>query len=170
MKLAIVPVILGVLVVLAACYVMGWMIFEVPHLLNMPLPNDSGDLEFVDVVASNGVLFTMVRFASALVLGLGMVVLVAGVARLTRAGEKIRKLAVVQIVSGSLIAIISFLIVIWGYPTQFDVPVSEGSEIARHIFINPGPEQMRVELVTALASVLGLSLLVCGIAQYLKTR
>ena len=169
MKLVILQMFLGVLIVLAACYIVGWMIFEVPHLLKMLLPDDSGALEYVDVVASNGVLFTVVRFASALVLGLGMVVLVAGVAQLTRAGEKIRKLAVVQIVSGSLIAVISFLIVIWGYPTQFDVPMPEGSEIKRTIFINPGSERMRVELVAALASVLGLAVSGCDIARYLKT-
>jgi len=41
MRLSITQAVLGVLIVLAACYIVGWMIFGVPSLLNMPVPDES---------------------------------------------------------------------------------------------------------------------------------
>ena len=170
MKLTVIQMALGVLVVLSACYIVGWMIFGIPSLLTMPVPDESGIMSYTDIVPKNELLFTTARYASGLLLGLSLTALVVGTAQFVKAGERKQKLAVVQMVSGALIAATSILIMGWGYPTEFIIPVPEGIDISRGVAINLGPPMTYAVLLTYLTLVLGLVVLVLGIAQFMKAR
>lgn len=83
------------------------------------------------------------------------------------------RLAIAQMLSGVLIVTFSSLVIAWGFPLSFTTTAgldSDGAEIIKQVFINPGPEQIRVELVTAITSVLGLVVFGIGIVQYIKAR
>ena len=154
---------------LSACYIVGWMIFGIPSLLTMPVPDESGIMSYTDIVPKNELLFTTARYASGLLLGLSLTALVVGTAQFVKAGERKQKPGV-QMVSGALIAATSILIMGWGYPTEFIIPVPEGIDISRGVAINPGPPMTYAALLTYLTLVLGLVVLVLGIAQFMKTR
>lgn len=83
------------------------------------------------------------------------------------------RLAIAQMLSGVLVVILSSLMLAWGFPTSFTTTAgldSDGAEIIKQVFINPGPEQMRVELFVTLVLVLGLVVCGIGIVQYVKAR
>ncbi len=168
MKFSITQVILGVLIVLAACYIVGWMIFGVPRLLNMSIPNESGIISYIDAIPEHEVLFTAARTVAGLVFALGMVVLIVGVVQTIRSEERNKKLAKTQIIAGILIVAASFFVSTWGYPTSFMLPTPEDSDMLKRVYINPGPEIIRVHGLTILNSILGLAVLGVGIAQLVK--
>lgn len=170
MKLAITQTVLGVLIVLAALYIVGWMIHGVPSLLRMPVPGESGIMSYTDGIPKHEALFNTARYASGLIPVFGLVVLVAGTVQAVQTGKRRTKLIVIQMISGALIATVSILIGGWGYPTQFTIPMPEGSEVLKQVFINPGPVLIRVHGLTFLSFLLGLAVLGVGIAQYWKAR
>ena len=169
-KLSITQMALGVLIVLAACYIVGWMIFGVPSLLHTPVPDGNGAMTYTDVIPDNEALFTVARYASGLLFGFGLVVLVTGTIQVTQAGKRKTILAILQMISGVLITAGSYLILYRGYPTSFTVPMPEGSEVLRHIFINPGPPIIRAQSLTALIFVLSLLVVGVGMAQFVKAH
>jgi hypothetical protein len=79
------------------------------------------------------------------------------------------KLAFTQMALGALVAVFSFISTRWGFPTEFTFPPDE-SGIGRTVFVNPGPMQVTAQWSAFLALVLGLAVLGCGIAQFLKAR
>jgi hypothetical protein len=168
MKLSIAQVVLGVLIVLAACYIVGWMIFGVPRLLNMSIPDESGVISYIDAIPEHEVLFTAARSIAWLVFILGLVVLMVGVVQTIRSEERNKKLAKTQIIAGILIVVASFFVSTWGYPNSFILPTPEGSDMLKRVYINPGPEIIRVRGLTILNSILGLAVLGVGIAQLVK--
>ncbi len=170
MKLSITQMILGILITAAACYIVGWMIFGVPSLLHTPVLGGNGAMNYTDVIPDHEALFIVARYASGLLFGLGLVVLATGSIQVTQAGKRTTILALFQMISGVLIAAGSYLILYRGYPTSFTVPVPEGSELLRHMFINPGPLIIRAQSLTALIFLLSLLVLGTGTAQYIKAR
>ena len=168
MKLSITQVVLGVLIVLVTCYIVGWMIFGVPRLLNMSIPVESGIISYIDAIPEHEVLFTAARPVAGLVFALGMVVLVIGVVQSTRLEKRNKNLAKTQIIVGILIVAASFFVSTWGYPTSFTLPTPEGSDMLKRVYINPGPEIVRLRGLTILNSILGLVVLGVGIAQLVQ--
>jgi hypothetical protein len=168
MKLSIAQIILGVLLVLAACYIVGWMIFGVPSLLNMPVPDDGGVMKNAEVLPEHETLLAAARYASGLLFGLGLVVLLTGAFQ--KRGESGKKLAITQAVAGVLIAAIAIFITRWGYPTVFIVPMPAGSSLIGAVNINPGPPMVFALFLTGLTVVLGLAVLGVGIAQFVNAR
>ena len=79
------------------------------------------------------------------------------------------KLAITQMVLGALVAAASFISTRWGFPTQFTFPPDE-SGMVRMVEVFPGPMQAVAHMSAFLALGLGLAVLGCGIAQYLKAR
>jgi hypothetical protein len=170
MKLSITQIVLGTLSVLAACYIVGWMIFGVPSLLNMPVPDESGVMSYTDAIPEHEALFTAARSVAGLVFVLGLVVLTIGIVQTIATGERNRKYTNTQIIGGILIAAASFFAATWGFPTSFTLPTPEGSDMLRHVYINPGPEILRVRGLTFLTFSLGLTVLGVGVAQLVKAR
>jgi|GEM_PF-3283357 len=81
------------------------------------------------------------------------------------------KLAVVQMALGAFIVASLFGFTAWVEPsfTHVQIPPTEGSNIVTKIFLNPGRNiPMRSWMVVYL--VLGLSVLSCGIAQFVKVK
>jgi hypothetical protein len=77
------------------------------------------------------------------------------------------KLAISQIVLGSLVAVFSLIVTIQAFPTTFLLPTDE-SGIEHALFAYPSLTLAHVSAFLAL--FLGLAVLGCGIAQLLKTR
>jgi len=157
MKLSITQIVLGVLIVLAACYVVWWMIFGVAPMLTMMVLNENGVM-VTNVTPENEVLFTVARYTSVLLFGFGLVVM------FTRAfckkAENTQKLAMTQIVVGVLIVAVSVFILRWGYALDFVVGIAGG----------PVLDMGRAKALTILTTLMGLAVIGVGIAQYMQTR
>ena len=81
------------------------------------------------------------------------------------------KLAITQMALGILILASLFGFSAWVEPsfTHIQIPPTEGSNIVTKIFLNPGRNiPMRSWMVVYL--VLGLSVLGCGIAQFVEVK
>ena len=168
MKLSITQMALGVLIILAACYIVGWMIFGAQFLLNMPVPDESNVMKNTDVLPKHEVQFTAARYASGLLFGLGLAVLLTTSFQ-NRTGSG-KKMALSQVIAGVLIAAVSVFISRWGFPVEFIIPMPESSNLTRHININPGYPMILATLLTLLSTLLGLAVLGTGIAQYIRAR
>ncbi|MBN1189143.1 MAG: hypothetical protein JXA46_05260 [Dehalococcoidales bacterium] len=166
MKLSIAQIVLGILIAAASCYITGWMIFGVQSLLTIPVPDESSFMSRMNVLPRHETLFTLARYASGLVFGLGLAVLLTGAFQ--NSTESGRKLAISQIIAGVLIPAVSYFIIIWGYPTEFRTAGTAGSNLIKHVFINPGPVIMRAEMITLAIFSMGLAVLGIGLAQLLK--
>jgi hypothetical protein len=160
--------VLGVLILLAACYIVGWMIFGAQSLLTMPVPDESDVMRNTNVFPEHETLFAAARYASGLLFGLGLVVLLTGAFQ--KRGESGKKLAVTQITAGVLITAVPIFITRWGYPLVFIVPMPAGSNLLKSVNINPGPLMVFAMLLTTLTFLLGLAVLGVGIAQFVKAR
>jgi len=81
------------------------------------------------------------------------------------------KLAVAQIVLGSLILASLFGFAVWVEPGfyHFRIPSAEGSGVITEVFLNPGRNIPMITWMTV-HLVLGLSVLSCGIAQFVKVK
>jgi hypothetical protein len=77
------------------------------------------------------------------------------------------KLAIVQMVFGALVAVSSFISTRWGFPTEFTL-IADESGMVRIVEVFPGPMQPVAHMSAFLALLLGLAVLGCGIAQFLK--
>ena len=77
------------------------------------------------------------------------------------------KLAFTQMVLGSLVAVFSFISTRWGFPTMFTLPADESGTMTT-VFVYPAESIAHISAFLAL--VLGLAVLGCGIAQFLKAR
>ena len=168
MKLSITQTVLGALILLAAACIAGWMIFGAQSLLNMPVPDESGIMRDTEVFPKYEALFTAARYASGLLLGLGLVVILTGASRKTV--ENAKKLAIRQIVAGALITAASIFINIWGCPTVFIVPMPAGNNLSRFVSIYPGLPMTGAMYLTILTILLGMAVLGVGIAQLVKAR
>jgi len=83
----------------------------------------------------------------------------------------IMKLAIAQIVLGVFILASLFGFATWVEPgfTHIRIPSAEGGDVITDIFLNPG-RNIPMIIWTSVYLLLGLSVLGCGIAQYLKAR
>lgn len=170
MKLSVTQIVLGVLVIMAACYVMSWMIYEAPSQLKQPVPNDIGEVTYVDVVPENEVLFNISRYGSYILPVLGIAVLLIGALQSSRNSARTTKLISTNIVAGLLVAGLAFIITRWGYPTEFHILMPESSDTLASIFTNPGRSFLGVQSATAVILVFGLAVVGVGIAQLIKSR
>ncbi len=157
MKLSITQVALGVLIACAAGYIMWWMLFDVVPLLAEKVP-DAGGVMVQDYTPRHEILFTVARYASILLTGLGLLVLSAGALRGKIKNQK--RLAVTQIIAGALIIALSAFILIWGYSFNVIVALKGG----------PVLTMTSAKAFTVLTSLMGLVVLITGIFQFIKSR
>lgn len=170
MKLSRTQIVLGVLIVFAACYITGWMIHKAPSQLRQPLPDSGGDVTYVDVIPEHEALFNVSRYGSYLLPVLGVFVLIIGTVQAVKSEARTRRLAAAGIIAGLLIAALAFIITTWGYPTTFHMVMPEGSDTAVTIFGNPGRTLVGVQLISGAMFLLGLVVLGVGITQLVKSR
>ena len=81
------------------------------------------------------------------------------------------KLAILQIILGVSILVSLLGFAIWIEPsfTHIRIPSAGGDDIARDIFLNPG-RNIPMIIWMAVYCVLGLSVLGCGIAQFVNEK
>jgi uncharacterized membrane protein len=170
MKLSITQMVLGIFITIAACYIMGWMIFGVPGLLHMPEPADNGVTTYVDAVPKHEAFFTTARYISGLAFALGLAALVVGTIQAARRAASQSRTVILQMVFGASITASAFVITGWGFPLSFDIPTPEGSNILKHVYINPGPVIILGEFFAGITTLLGLAVLGVGVTQFVKAR
>jgi hypothetical protein len=77
------------------------------------------------------------------------------------------RLAIVQIVLGLLVAVFSIIVISQAFPTQFALPAEEsGMQVVLDVY----PSTSFAQVSAFLALFLGLAVVGCGIAQFLKAR
>jgi hypothetical protein len=77
------------------------------------------------------------------------------------------RLAIVQIVLGALVAVFAIIVIGQAFPTQFAMPAEEsGMQVILEVY----PTTTFAHVSAFLALFLGLAVVGCGIAQFLKAR
>jgi hypothetical protein len=171
MKLSITQAALGVIIILAACYVTGWMIHKAPSQLTQPLLDGvAGKTTYIDVVPKDEAPFNIARYGSYLLPALGIFLVITGTVMAARGGKTIKSLAISTIVAGGIVAILAFIITTWGYPTTFVSPHPDENNRMMMMFSNPGRSLILVQSVSAFLLLSGLAAVGVGIAQLVKSR
>jgi hypothetical protein len=168
MKLSVTQMVLGILIILAACYVTSWMIHEALSAYQQPISEPAGGITYVDVTPQNDGLFRAARCGSYALPVLGILVLTIGVIQTVKAETRTWRLFITNIFAGALITALAIIITMWGYPTQFQGALGGGSNVI--IFTNPGRSYIGVQSASGMMVAFGLAVLGCGIAQLLLTR
>lgn len=168
MKLSITQAILGVIIILNAVYITGWMIHESPSQLRQPMPDNNGGVTYVDVVPADESLFNVSRYGSYALPVLGVAALVIGVIQSVKADARKKSLFTIYVIAGLLIAVLAAIITRWGYPTEFHTFPGGGSNTI--IFTNPGRSLLGVQSASGLMVAFGLAVLGCGITQLVLNR
>jgi hypothetical protein len=170
MKLSLAQIILGACIILAACYVTGWMIHKAPSELTQPEPGLTSTPKYIEVVPEHNVLFNVARYGSYLLPVIGIYLLVSGAIENVKTEARNRNWLITDIVAGLVVAALAFIITTWGYPTTFHEVMPENSELMRTIFTNPGRTMVAVQTISGVMILLGLSVLGVSIAQLVKSR
>ena len=169
MKLSLTQIILGVLIIFAACYVTGWMIHEAPHQLTQPLPNIPKGMAIIETIQENEALFNLARYGSLALPVLGALVLVIGTIQSVKAGTRTWRLITINIIAGVLITALAFVIGTWGYPTIYYTATLEGSDTLIKISTLPVSDR-DVALAIGVTLLLGLAVVGVSIAQIVKSQ
>jgi hypothetical protein len=171
MKLAITQVVLGIIIILAAFWVTGWMIHEAPGLFTQPLINDSGKTSWVDVVPENGVQFSIARYSSYALPFFGIFLVIAASVYAARGKPVKSSLAFTHVIIGLLTAAIAYFIISYGYPTSFRaVQPNEHGLLMLFESMYGGWTAVIRELSSAILFISGLAAVGVGIAQLVKSK
>jgi hypothetical protein len=170
MKLSVTQIALGVLIILAACYVTGWMIHKAPGQLTQPVIGDPGKTTYVDVIPKEEALFNIARYGSWLLPVTGIFLAIAGAVQAARERKTVKRLAISTITAGVIVAALGFIITTWGYPTTFMTAHHDANNRLMMIFSNPGRSLVWIQSVSAFLVLPGLAVAGVGIAQLVKSR
>jgi len=123
MKQSVTQIVLGALIVLFISYAVYWAAFLVEPLLDDMIQDESGTM-INNTIVENKTLFDTARYASGLVLALGLAVVLTEVCWKNR--ETRKKLAIIHIVIGAFIVAVAAFIIRWAYALEFIVPIEGG--------------------------------------------
>ncbi len=170
MKLSVTQMALGILIIFAACYVTGWMIYKAPSQFRQPMPNDTGGVTYIDVTPKDEGLFNVSRYGSYALPVLGVLVLIIGAIQSVKAKARARRLIITNVIAGVLVVALAIIITRWGYPTEFHTAMGGGSDMI--LIINNNPVRSLLDVQSASGAILafGLAVCGCGIAQLVKSR
>ena len=169
MKLSITQMALGVLIVFAACFITGWMIFEAPDQLQRPAPYLPSELTIINVIQENGILINIARYSSLALPILGVLILI--ISTFQSAIPKLRtwRIILINMIAGFLIFTLTLIIAIWGYPTITYIATYEGSDLLVKIFSFPNVPDYTM-LIHLFLLPLGLAVFGIAIVQLIKSR
>jgi hypothetical protein len=170
MKLSITQIILGALIVFAACFIVGWMTYQAPDYLRMPKLDGGAIKGYVDVMPEHKTLFDLSRYSSYLLPALGILLIITSLIQAVRPDLRTRKLAAITLAAGVLTGVITYIITVYGFPTSFNVIDPENSNSLRRMFSGQTKEQGLTQSVAGFTSLVSLAVIGCGIAQLAKTR
>ena len=166
MKLAITQVVSGIVIIMAALWVTGWMIYQAPHELGQR--NLDGGY-YYNVVPTHETLFTISRYCSFALPVLGILQVIGGTIK--SAGKTTRRFwPLLNIAIGVVAVALVFVIATWGYPTSFHEVGNTGGDHLVVLFSNPSHQQIQTQRITAALIIPGLAALGVGIAQLVKSK
>jgi hypothetical protein len=170
MKLSVTQVVLGIIIILAACYVTGWMIHKAPSQLTQTMIDNAGKTTYIDAIPENEAMFKIAMYGSYLLPVLGIFLVISGAVQAARGGKTIKSLAILCIISGVLVAGASIIITTWGYPTTFVTPHPDENNRLMMMFSNPGRSLVLIQAVSTFLLLPGLAAAGVGIAQLVKSK
>ena len=169
MKLSVTQVILGILIVLTACYVTFWMLREALTQYELVTPHFPVDVTNIHVIQNNETLFDVATYGSLALPILGVLVLVIGAIQANKLNARTWQLIMVNITAGILITALAFIIFRYGKQTFTFTATIAGTDTL--ISINDLLESsLSMLLTTGVTLLLGLGVVGVGIAQLAKSR
>lgn len=168
MKLTITQSILGIVVIIAACFILAWMIFWTSPSRTAEVRTAPGNEQSVEAYPKDQESYTIARYASGVLLLLGIFTVFTST--LQAATKHPTVLASIQLSVGTLIAVTAAFITARGYPLEFVSPVQPDSYLVTVVNVNPGPGQAFIMILTSLAIVFGLAIVGVGIAQIIRSK
>lgn len=156
---------LGVMIVFASCFIVGWMTFEAPDCLRVPAPEGGG---YIDVVPEHKSWFDVSRYGAYALPALGIFLVITGAVQAARADTRTRNLAAAAIAVGLVTAGLAFIITVYGFPTSFEFIDPENSNSIRHMLGGQTREQGLMQAVAGFTGFAGLAVVVCRVIQVLK--
>jgi hypothetical protein len=174
MKLSIAQIALGTGILIAMALSMAWdpTGFYIRESLGEP-----GSWRTIFNPDTREVIATILAF---LVLLLGLAIIGVSIALLTakvrskytepnsEIETRVKRLVIAQIVLGLLVAVSAFLIVIWGFPTSYTYPPSNG--LVQIVHFTPAPRFVLAQGLSLLNFLMGIVVLGCSIAQIRSFR
>jgi hypothetical protein len=170
MKLSITQIVLGVIIILAVCYITGWMIYKAPGELTHPVLDNAGKTTYVDAIPENEGMFKIAMYGSYLLPVIGIFLVIAGAVQAARGGVSIKSLAISTIIAGVIVAALGFIITTWGYPTTFMTTHPDENNRLMMMFSNPGRSLIFIQSVSGFLLLPGLAVAGVGIAQLVKSK
>ncbi len=168
MKLSITQTLLGILIIITACFIMAWMIFWTVPSQPTHLPSVAGPERSVEAYPKYQTTYNIARYASGALLVLGIAVVIISVRQAAKTKHP-AVLASVQLSAGLLVAVAAAFITARGYPLEFVTPLQEDNLVGM-VNINPGPGMAVIMLLTTLTVLFGLAVSGIGIAQLVKSK
>jgi Na+/proline symporter len=170
MKLSMTQTILGVLIIITACFILAWMIFWTSPVERIPLNGGAGPGKSIEAHPQHETTYTVARYASGALLCLGIIVVFTSNRQAVNRAKRPVILASIQFSAGILAAATAAFITARGYPLYFVTPLQPESNTIGVLNINPGPGEAFLMLITTLTVLLGLAVAGIGIAQIIKSK
>ena len=161
-KLALCQVILGILVIAAAGFILGWMTMDLPALEAGPDPaNPDASYWQHDSPAY----LTASKYLAGLLVLLGAVIVATGSFQSRPDGDNLSRLAVFQLLAGTLTLFISFVVLAAILPSRF-VLTSPGGQQFLGTTTTMWQEPRTIAAFCAV--VIGLAVVSIGFSQHIR--
>ncbi len=169
MKLSVTQIVLGVLIIFAACYVTFWMLREASTQYELVMPHFPVDVTNINVIQNNETLFNIAAYGSLALPILGVLVLVIGTIQSNKLNARTWQLIMVNITAGILVTALAFIIFRYGKQTFSFTAIIKGTDtlISMNDLLK---SSLSMLLTTGATLLLGLAVVGVGIAQLVKSR
>jgi hypothetical protein len=169
MKLSVTLLVLGIIILLAACYITGWMDFEAQSQFIQPPADTCNNVLDVHIVQSNEALLHIARYGSYALPVLGVLVLVIAAIQSVKVGARTRRLITINIIAGILVTGLSSIITGWQHSTTTYTGILECN--GQFVTFDTVPDVPLLDmLVVGMTLLLGLAIVGAGITQLIKAR
>lgn len=176
MKLSVTQIILGLGILLAIAFSIAWD--PTGFYIGMSF-GEAGEWKGIFNPDTKEIIATIIA-PVVLLLGIGAIALAISLLILKTQNEDIkphskqnsrkRRLIILQMALGLSVAVGAFLVTIWGFPLSYDFPPQPGDLLGRVVSFTPGPQFVTAWSLSFLVSLLGITYLACGVAQFKSIR
>jgi hypothetical protein len=169
MKLAVTQVVLGIVIIIAALWVTGWMIYHDEGTFRNPVTGADGELSWVKMAPEHVNLYRIARYGSFALPVLGILLVISGTIQAVKRSAQ-RFPVILQITAGVLVAALAVFIPTWGFPTTYySVDPGSGDQLLK-MFSSSSREVIAAQYSAAALVLPGLAAVAVGIAQLVKLR
>ncbi|MCJ7604675.1 MAG: hypothetical protein MUO19_01395 [Dehalococcoidales bacterium] len=165
-KLSTYQIIMGILFVIAAGYIVGWVLMELPDIENGPaFANATGewDPNMTKWVHEKPQFLTVSKYLSGVLLVFGLITLATGIFQSREKPGNPARLAAFQILTGSLGVITAFIVLLAIHPAQFILTSPEG---VKFLGMTATMWNKTHAIMAFAAIIIGLGVAGIGIAQH----